>query len=52
MTSSKTNKEILSIIEKHLTKEKAINLFTELSTVDGNKSFKDSIKNLLKLLKS
>lgn len=51
MTSNKTNQEIKSIIEKYLPKEKATQLFEELLKVEGNKSFKDSIANLLNLFK-
>jgi len=50
MTSNQTNQEVKRILDKHLTKKQQVELFTELSEVKGNKSFKDSIENLLKLI--
>ena len=51
MTSQKTNQEIKKILDKHLSREVQEALFTDLSKVKGNKSFTDSIQNLLSLLK-
>jgi len=51
MTSKETNKEIVKIIGKYLTYQQAKDMFQELSEVKGNKSFMDSVKNLLKFFK-
>jgi len=50
MTSNQTNKQIKQILDKHLSHEQQLKMFTELSEVKGNKSFKGSIENLLKLI--
>jgi capsular polysaccharide biosynthesis protein len=48
-TSKETNKKIVEIVVKYISKENAAKLFNELSTVEGNSSFKTSIENLKKL---
>jgi hypothetical protein len=50
MTSNRTNEEIKKILDANIDKFTQVKLFKELSSVDGNKSFKDSISNLLKLV--
>lgn len=52
MTSNKTTAEIQQILDSYLTREQQINLLTELSRVQGNQSFKDSIRNLLVLVEA
>lgn len=51
MTSAQTNKEIKKILDKHIPSvEVQKQLFTDLAQVAGNKSFKDSIYNLLLII--
>lgn len=49
MTSQQTNKKIKEILSKYLENDKAIEMLKELNAVEGNKSFKDSMANLLKI---
>lgn len=51
MTSKETNTEILKVVGEYLTYQQMKDMLTKLSAVKGNKSFMDSIKNLLKLFK-
>lgn len=50
-TSKNTNQEIAKILDKYLSQEKQVQLFTELSKVDGNSSFRMTITSLLSLIK-
>ena len=50
MTSKQTNEEIYKILSKHLDPWSALVMLTELSEVKGNKSFNDSIQNLIQIV--
>lgn len=41
--SAKTAQQIIEILEEELTQEQIVKLLRKLQTVEGNKSFKDTI---------
>lgn len=51
MTSNQTNIEIQKILDKYLSRTDQFKLFAELMEVKGNKSFRDSIANLYRIIK-
>ena len=51
MISTKTADEILRVFMKHLSQEQIREIVKDLQQVDGNKSFKDSMKYLAQVIK-
>lgn len=49
MVSTKTADEILRVLMKHLSQEQIREIVKDLQQVEGNKSFKDSMKYLAQL---
>ena len=50
-TSIRTSKELLRVIYKYVPGHKVVELLKELQTIEGNESFKKSIKDLLTIHK-
>ena len=53
VTAHKTNNAIIDILNKYIPdKSQQLALFKELTNVTGNKSYKDTIERLLKIIES
>jgi hypothetical protein len=52
VASTDTVREVYRILCKHCTHEQVQNMLSQLQKVRGNKSFRDTVANLLELHKS